>query len=72
MGTNSDTLLTVPAKSFDALTEVEPLFVQAAAQQRRVLHIQNVKPLPADKDPVGAVVGLLLLPRSLAGCWPRS
>ena len=67
VGTNSDTLLTVPAKSFDALTEVEPLFVQAAAQQHRVLHVQNVKPLPADKDPVGAVVGLLLLPTVIGG-----
>ena len=67
VGTNSDTLLTVPAKSFDALTEIEPLFVQAAAQQHRVLHVQNVKPLPADKDPVGAVVGLLLLPTVIGG-----
>jgi hypothetical protein len=67
VGTNSDTLLTVPAKSFDALTEVEPLFVQAAAKQHRLLHVQNVKPLPADKDPVGAVVGLLLLPTVIGG-----
>ena len=67
VGTNSDTLLTVPAKSFDALTEIEPLFVQAAAKQHRSLHVQNVKPLPAGKDPIGAVVGLLLLPTIIGG-----
>jgi hypothetical protein len=67
VGTNSDTLLAVPAKSFDALTEIEPLFVQAAAKQHRLLNVQTVKPLPADKDPVGAVVGLLLLPTVIGG-----
>jgi hypothetical protein len=66
-GTSSDTLLTVPAKSFDALTVVEPLFVSAAAEARRPLHVEQVKPLPQDKDPVGAVAGLLLLPTIVGG-----
>jgi hypothetical protein len=66
-GKKSDTLLTVPAKSFDALTVVEPLFVSAAAKAHQPLHIEQVKPLPQDKDPVGAVAGLLLLPTIVGG-----
>ena len=66
-GKSSDTLLTVPAKSFDALTVVEPLFVLAANQAHRPLNVEQVKPLPQDKDPVGAVAGLLLLPTIVGG-----
>jgi MFS family permease len=66
-GKKSDTLLTVPAKSFDALTVVEPLFVSAAAKAHQSLHVEQVKPLPHDKDPVGAVAGLLLLPTIVGG-----
>jgi len=66
-GKKGDTLLTVPAKSFDALTVIEPLFVSAAAQAHQPLQIEQVKPLPEDKDPVGAVAGLLLLPTIVGG-----
>ncbi|MGB0094225.1 MAG: hypothetical protein WBP81_17060 [Solirubrobacteraceae bacterium] len=60
-GTSSDTLLSSQAKRFFAYTEVVPLFAQTAAKLGRPLQVKIVKPLPAGKDPVGAVTGLLLL-----------
>jgi len=66
-GKTSDTLIAVPAKSFFAATEVVPLFAQTAAKLGRPLVVKQVKPLPAGKDPVGALVGLLLLPAIVGG-----
>ncbi|MFF0343384.1 hypothetical protein [Kribbella sp. NPDC004875] len=66
-GTSSDTLILVPAKSFFATTEIGPVFAAAASKAGRPLAVEQVKPLPADKDPVGAVGGLLLLPILVGG-----
>ena len=66
-GTSSDTLLTVQAKSFFAYTEIAPLFAETAAKLGRPLHVSVVKPLPAGKDPVGAVAGTLLTATIVGG-----
>lgn len=66
-GTKSDELLTVPAKSFGGSTSIEELFAGAAAKQHRQLAVTQVKPLPAGKDPYGAVTELLLLPALVGG-----
>ena len=66
-GTSSDTLLVVEAKSFFAYTEIAPLFAKTAAKLGRPLHVSVVKPLPAGKDPVGAVVGSLLTATIVSG-----
>ena len=66
-GTSSDTLLTVQAKSFFAYTEIAPLFAATAKKLGRPLHVSVVKPLPAGKDPVGAVAGTLLTATIVGG-----
>ena len=66
-GTSSDMLLTVQAKSFFAYTEIAPLFAETAAKLGRPLHVSVVKPLPAGKDPVGAVAGTLLTATIVGG-----
>jgi len=66
-GTSSDTLLTVPSKSFFATFIITGVFAGTAKQLGRPLKIQEVKPLPKGRDPYGAVVGLLLLPLIVGG-----
>jgi hypothetical protein len=66
-GTSSDTLLISQAKSFFAYTEIRPQFSLVAKLLRRPLNVQVVKPLPAGKDPVGAVTGILLLATVVGG-----
>jgi hypothetical protein len=66
-GKHSDTLISSQAKSFFAYTEIVPLFAGTAKAIHRPLHIQIVHPLPAEKDPTGAVSGLLLLPAIVGG-----
>lgn len=66
-GKSNDTLLTSQAKSFFAYTEVVPLFDATATQLGRPLQVQVVKPLPAGKDPVGAVTGFLMLAAVVGG-----
>ncbi|MFE8018315.1 hypothetical protein ACFU3O_37005 [Streptomyces antibioticus] len=61
-----DTLIVVPAKSFFAQTELEPLFLDAAHKLGRPVTVQTLKPL-APSDPVGAVTSLLLLPVLIGG-----
>src|SRR5262249_24368252 len=61
-GTTSDTLLIVPQKSFFAAFLITTFIEQSAKQLGRPMTVQDAKPLPAGKDPVGAMVGLLLLP----------
>ena len=65
-GRSGDTFLAAPAKSFFAQIELQPAFVAAAHKLHRPITIQNVKPLPRS-DPVGAVVGFLLLPLLIGG-----
>jgi hypothetical protein len=65
-GSSSDTLIVVPAKSFFAQTEVEPAFLAAAHKLGRPVTVQTAKPFPPN-DPIGAVVGLLLLPLLIGG-----
>ena len=65
-GSSSDTLIVAPAKSFFAWTELEPAFLNAAHTLGRHVTVQTAKPLPPS-DPVGAVVGLLLLPLLVGG-----
>ncbi len=66
-GESSDTLLTVPAKSFFAYTEIAPLFAATAKKLGRPLRVTIVKPLPAGEDPVGAVAGALLTATIVGG-----
>jgi hypothetical protein len=66
-GKNSDTLLSSEAKSFFAYTEVVPLFASTAKKMNRPLTVQVVKPLPAGKDPNGAMPGLLMAPAVIGG-----
>ncbi|MBS1879715.1 MAG: hypothetical protein JST31_09395 [Actinobacteria bacterium] len=66
VGKSSDTLIAVPAKSFFAVTEIVPAFAGAAKAAGRQLTVEEVKPLPSS-DPVGAVVGLLMLPTIVGG-----
>ena len=65
-GSTSDTLIVVPAKSFFARIELEGAFVAAAHKLSQPVTVQAAKPLPPS-DPVGAVVGLLLLPLLIGG-----
>ena len=65
-GSTSDTLIVVPAKSFFAQIELDDAFLPAAHQLNRPVTMQTAKPLP-QSDPVGAVVGLLLLPLLIGG-----
>ena len=55
------------AKSFFAYTEIAPLFAATAKKLGRPLHVSVVKPLPAGKDPVGAVAGTLLTASIVGG-----
>src|SRR5262245_62753855 len=66
-GKSSDTLLTVPSKSFFATFIITGVFAGTAKQLGRPLTIKQVKPLPKGRDPYGAVVGLLLLPLIVGG-----
>ena len=65
-GSTSDTLIVVPAKSFFARIELEAAFVSAAHKLHQPVTVQAAEPLPPS-DPVGAVVGLLLLPLLIGG-----
>ncbi len=65
-GSTSDTLIVVPAKSFFARIELEGAFLAAAHKLHQPVTEQAAKPLPPS-DPVGAVVGLLLLPLLIGG-----
>ena len=65
-GSTSDTLIIVPAKSFFARIELEGAFLAAAHKLHQPVTMQTAKPLPPS-DPVGAVVGLLLLPLLIGG-----
>lgn len=66
VGSSSDTLVVVPAKSFFAQVELQGTFVKAAHDLGRPVTVQNAKPLPSS-DPVGGVTGLLLLPLLIGG-----
>src|SRR5262249_22752588 len=66
-GKSSDTLLTVPSKSFFATFIITGVFAATAKQLGRPLTIRPVKPLPKGRDPYGAVVSLLLLPLIVGG-----
>jgi hypothetical protein len=66
-GPSSDTLVISQAKSFFAYTEIRPLFTAAAKLLRRPLSVKVAKPLPAGKDPIGAVTGTLLLATVIGG-----
>jgi hypothetical protein len=66
-GTSSDTLLISQAKSFFAYTEILPLFSLSAKALHRPLAVNVLKPLPAGKDPVGAVAGTLLTATIVGG-----
>lgn len=65
-GSSSDTLLTVPAKSFFGDVYLQAAFEDAAAKLDRPLTTSTVVPLPT-ADRTGAVVGLLLLPTLVGG-----
>jgi hypothetical protein len=65
-GGPSDTLIVVPAKSFFPRVEFEAVLVGTADTMHRPLTVQTAKPLPPG-DPIGAVVGLLLLPVLIGG-----
>ena len=65
-GSTSDTLIVVPAKSFFARIELEGAFLAAAHKLSQPVTEQTAKALPPS-DPVGAVVGLLLLPLLIGG-----
>src|SRR5215467_1229549 len=60
-GRTSDKVLLVPQKGFFAKIDLQAAFAATAKKLHRPLTMQTVKPLPP-ADPVGAVVGLLLLP----------
>jgi hypothetical protein len=66
-GQSSDTLLISQAKSFFAYTEIRPLFSLSAKALRRSLTVKVLKPLPAGRDPVGAVAGTLLTATIVGG-----
>jgi hypothetical protein len=65
-GSPSDTLIVVPAKSFFGQVEVEGAFLAAAHKLGQPVTVQTAKALPPS-DPVGGVVGLLLLPLLIGG-----
>ncbi|MDL9977711.1 hypothetical protein [Microbacterium candidum] len=66
VGTDSDTLVTVPAKSFFGEIFVRGGFEKEAAAQDRKITTTVVAPLPTS-DRTGGVVGLLLLPTLMGG-----
>lgn len=66
VGSPSDTLVTVPAKSFFGDVFLRAGFEDAAKQADQPLTSTTVAPLPTS-DRTGAVVGLLLLPTLMAG-----
>jgi len=65
-GSPADTLILVPAKSFFARIELQDAFLSAAKTLKHPFKMQTAVPLPSS-DPVGAVVGLLLLPLLIGG-----
>ena len=65
-GGSSDTLVTVPAKSFFGEIYVRGGFTDAAKKNDREVTTKVVAPLPTS-DRTGAVVGLLLLPTLIGG-----
>ncbi len=66
VGTSSDTLVTVPAKSFFGEVYVSAGFEEAAKTENRSFTTTPVAPLPT-ADRTGALVGLLLLPTLVGG-----
>ncbi len=65
-GASSDTLITVPAKSFFGEVYVRGGFASAAKSAGRTYATTVVAPLPTS-DRTGALVGLLLLPTLIGG-----
>lgn len=66
VGSTTDTLLTVPAKSFFGDIYLTGGFEEAAKANDRALTTEKVVPLPT-ADRTGGVVGLLLLPTLIGG-----
>jgi hypothetical protein len=65
-GSSTDTLITVPAKSFFGEVLVRAYFADAAKHSNRTLTTTAIVPLPT-ADRTGAVAGLLLLPTLIGG-----
>ena len=65
-GSSSDTLVTVPAKSFFGEVYVRGGFADAAKKSGQTFTTTVVAPLPSS-DRTGAVVGLLMLPTLIGG-----
>jgi hypothetical protein len=65
-GSSTDTLVTVPAKSFFAEVYVRGGFADAAKKANRTITTTTIAPLPT-ADRLGAVAGLLLLPTLIGG-----
>ncbi len=66
VGSSSDMLVTVPAKSFFGEVYVSAGFKEAAKTENRTFTTTPVVPLPT-ADRTGALVGLLLLPTLVGG-----
>jgi hypothetical protein len=66
VGSDADTLITVPAKSFFGEVYVSAGFADAAKSNDRTYTTTQVVPLPT-ADRTGALVGLLLLPTLVGG-----
>lgn len=66
VGSSTDTLVTVPAKSFFGEVYIRAGFADAAKQVKQTFKTTVVVPLPT-ADRTGAVVGLLLLPTLVGG-----
>lgn len=66
VGSTTDTLVTVPAKSFFGEVYVSAGFAEAAKDTDRTFSTTPVAPLPT-ADRTGALVGLLLLPTLVGG-----
>ena len=65
-GTSGDTLLLAPAKSFFAAVELQAAFEALDRPSGSALVVQDVVPLP-QRDRLGTVAGLLLLPTLVGG-----
>lgn len=65
-GSSSDTLVTVPAKSFFAEVDLRGGFAAAAKKASRTITTRVIAPLPT-ADRTGTVAGLLLLPTLIGG-----
>ncbi len=65
-GTSGDTLLLAPAKSFFAAVELQAAFEVLDRPSDAPLTVENVVPLP-QRDRLGTVAGLLLLPTLIGG-----